>query len=180
MENRWLQELETKEVDVQDFLRAFHESWSDKSARHVLIVDDEPSVRRMVSRSMKTVDPEVTIHEAENGRDALEVLQSIRKNTGSDPVLIVTDLQMPVMDGWEFIDQLWKECEERGRKSGTPLIVLSASSGSKGFFGGTSIHGGKSKYSPLVAIAKEDCIKPLKYDSQGEVGLKAWLKHFLG
>jgi len=91
----------------------------------------------------------------------------------------VTDLQMPVMDGWEFIDRLWKQCEEQGRALGIPVIVLSSSSGEKGILFGKSVHGGKCKYRPLVAIAKEQCMKPIKYDAQGEKGLAVWIKFFL-
>jgi len=86
---------------------------------------------------------------------------------------------MPVMDGWDFIDALWKQCEEKGLISGIPVIVLSASTGEKGFFRKSSVHGEKNNYTPLVTIAKEDCVKPLKYDSQGEKGLATWLEYFL-
>ena len=46
-------------------------------------------------------------------------------------------------------------------------------------FFGKSVHGEKCKYSPLATVAKEDCIKPVKYDAQGEKGLIGWLKFFL-
>jgi CheY-like chemotaxis protein len=160
-------------------IRALEESESKPGGRSVLVVDDEPSVRRMVSRSMKGLDPNLNVHQAENGQEALTQLASIREKEGADPALIVTDLQMPVMDGWEFIDRLWKQCQEQGRDFGIPVIVLSASSGEKGILFGKSVHGGRCKYRPLVAIAKEDCIKPLKYDTQGGKGLAAWLQFFL-
>jgi CheY-like chemotaxis protein len=86
---------------------------------------------------------------------------------------------MPVMDGWEFIDRLWKECQEKGRESGIPVLVLSSSSGQKGILFGKSVHAGKCKYQPLVTIAKEECLKPFKYDTKGEKGLVTWMKFFL-
>lgn len=168
-----------------DNFKAFFDSFERISTkvkigeRCVLIVDDEPTIRRMVSRSMTTLEPDLKIHEAENGRQAIEVLKTIRTKSAVDPVLIVTDLQMPVMDGWEFIDHLLKEYEKDGHECGIPLIVLSASSGTKGFFGGTSVHGDKCAYKPLVAISKEDCVKPVKYNSHGEQGLASWIKYFL-
>ena len=147
--------------------------------RAVLIADDEKSVRRMVSRSMTQLDPDLKVYQAENGREALETLQKLREKEGRDPVLIVTDLQMPVMDGWEFIEALREEYEAEGKQIGIPLVVLSSSTGTKGFIAGKSVHGDKSKYQPLVTVAKEDCIKPMKYDAQGEQGLVAWVKFFL-
>ncbi len=165
--------------ELEELLRALKESEGKPGDRSVLVVDDEPSVRRMVSRSMRSLDKDLRVHEAENGEQALEKLQAIRSKEGTDPILIVTDLQMPVMDGWEFIDQLWKECQRQGHDYGIPVIVLSGSSGTKGFIFGKSVHGDRCKYSPLVTIAKEECIKPLKYDTQGEKGLVAWIKFFL-
>ncbi len=169
----------TSPSELQQIIQALEAGESKPGGRSVLVVDDEPSVRRMVSRSMKGLDPNLNIHQAENGQQALDLLAEIRQQQGVDPALIVTDLQMPVMDGWEFIDQLWKQCQDQGREFGIPLIVLSASTGDKGFLFGKSVHGSKRKYRPLVAIAKEDCLKAVKYDSQGEKGLVAWLKFFL-
>ena len=165
--------------ELQALIRSLEESEGKPGARSVLVVDDEPSVRRMVSRSMKGLDKNLNVYQAENGQEALNTLASIREKEGADPTLIVTDLQMPVMDGWEFIDQLWKQCQEQGREFGIPVIVLSSSSGAKGILFGKSVHGGKCKYRPLVAIAKEDCIKPFNYETQGEKGLVAWIKFFL-
>lgn len=179
MESRNAEEKKPSNNCSKEFLQALEKKTGKTQGRSVLIVDDDATIRRMVSRSLTAHDKTLKIHEAENGREALDVLQTIRSSPGGDPALIVTDLQMPVMDGWDFIDQLWKECEKEGRAAGIPVIVLSASSGEKGIFWGKSVHGDKCKYSPLVAIAKEDCIKPMKYDSQGEEGLTAWAKHFL-
>lgn len=174
------QEHAVDAAELKEFLSAFEQGNSKAGTRAVLIVDDEPSVRRMVSRSMSALDRELEMYEAENGAEALQMFEQIRQKHGTDPVLIVTDLQMPVMDGWEFIDALWNKFQGEGRDLGVPLIVLSSSSGSKGgMFFGKSVHGSKCKYSPVVTVAKEDCIKPVKYDSQGVTGLNAWLRHFL-
>jgi two-component system, chemotaxis family, chemotaxis protein CheY len=63
--------------------------------RKVLIVDDSVMVRQMVSFTLNEAGFDVV--EAENGQDALNKL-------GSHAVdLIVTDLNMPVMDGITFI-----------------------------------------------------------------------------
>lgn len=162
-----------------EFIRVLEGGDATPGQRSVLVVDDEQSVRRMVSRSMTSLDKDLKVYQAENGQEALEILKAIRIKEGADPAMIVTDLQMPVMDGWDFIDELWKECEQKGKNYGIPVIVLSSSSGVKGMFFGKSVHGEKCKYRPLVAIAKEECIKPMKYDSKGEKGLAAWIKYFL-
>lgn len=165
--------------ELKDLLRVLKESENQPGARWVLVVDDEPSVRRMVSRSMKSLDSGLNVHQAENGLEALKVLAEIKEQEGTEPVLIVTDLQMPILDGWEFIDKLWEKFQNERRAFGIPLIVLSSSSGQKGLFFGKSVHGDKCKYRPLISIAKEDCIKPRQYDSKGEKGLVAWIEYFL-
>jgi CheY-like chemotaxis protein len=151
----------------------------EKAERCVLVVDDEPTVRRMVSRSMRALDKELTVHEAENGQEALSILEEIRAKGESDPVLIVTDLQMPVMDGWDFIEKLRKDYEARQCKYGIPVVVLSSSTGVKGIIARKSVHGDKSKYRPIASVAKENCIKPFAYDAAGARGVLAWAKYFL-
>lgn len=67
-------------------------------ARKILTVDDSKTMRQMVSFTLKGAGFEVI--EAEDGLNALEVL-------GNDKVdLVITDLNMPNMDGFGLIDSL--------------------------------------------------------------------------
>ena len=172
------EDIQDKDQELHDIIAHLEQREGQQTKRAVLVVDDEPSVRRLVSRSLTSVDPDVEVHEAENGLEALKQFDAICAS-GTEPALIVTDLQMPVMDGWDFIDKLWEKFESQGRSHGVPLIVLSASSGSKGILFGKTVHGAKCNYHPYATIAKADCIKPQKYDSQGKKGLHTWLKYFL-
>ena len=60
---------------------------------HVLIADDEDSMRQLVARAI-AMDGHVTVT-AEDGAEALEILT--RENGAFD--LLLTDIKMPVMDG---------------------------------------------------------------------------------
>ena len=60
----------------------------------ILVVDDDESIRQIVRLCL--TDEGYEVSEAANGEDALEVLAE----TPHD--LILLDLRMPVMDGWEF------------------------------------------------------------------------------
>lgn len=60
-------------------------------AKKVLIVDDSSLIRQMVSFTLRNAGFEVV--EAENGQDAIDKLGS------GTPDLVLTDLNMPVMDG---------------------------------------------------------------------------------
>lgn len=64
------------------------------TAKSVLVVDDNPFVRRVLSDVLRRADFEVC-GQAENGRDAIEQAQRLH------PDLVVTDLSMPIMNGLE-------------------------------------------------------------------------------
>jgi len=67
-------------------------------ARSVMVVEDSKSMRQLVSFSLE--DSGFSVVTAENGQDALDKLN------GSPPSVIITDLNMPVMNGIDFIRQL--------------------------------------------------------------------------
>jgi len=80
-------------------------------AKRVLVVDDDASIREMLSTALEDDGYEVV--PAINGEDALSVCTRWR------PDVIVLDLMMPVMDGWTFAKRL-RETDE------IPIVVLSA------------------------------------------------------
>lgn len=151
----------------------------DPNSNTVLVVDDEVGIRKFVARSIRKAHPNVVVYEAENGQQGLEMLAEMREKYKRDPLFIVTDLNMPIMDGWDFIKELQKEYTAAGKRQGIPLIVLSSTSGEKGFaFLKKTVHGGKAHYEPLVAVAKEACTDPSKYMARGEKGLLSWIRQF--
>ena len=82
----------------------------------VLVVDDDNSVRRVMAEMLAILGYEVMT--AHNGLDALALFYS-----GEDQIdLVLTDLRMPVMDGYEFVDRI------RNRKPATPIICMSSHS----------------------------------------------------
>lgn len=80
----------------------------------MLVVDDDPDILEALSEILEAEGFE--IRRARNGKEALERLDSPR------PQLILLDLMMPVMDGWEFAHQMRK----RPDVASIPIIVLSA------------------------------------------------------
>ena len=80
-----------------------------------LIVDDSSVMRKIVELSLRQAGIELNqVLEAGNGAEALAVLQ------GSQVDLILCDINMPVMDGLEFIKQL-REIE---KAKGVPVIMI--------------------------------------------------------
>lgn len=84
--------------------------------KRALIVDDSRSMRQMVSFTLKGAGFELL--EAENGQDALTKLKGQKVN------VIITDLNMPVMDGIEFIRTARTTPEARF----LPILILTTES----------------------------------------------------
>jgi CheY-like chemotaxis protein len=68
---------------------------SQVPAEQILVVDDDESIRQIVRLFLSDEGYEVV--DAANGQLALELLETLR------PALILLDLRMPVMNGWEFV-----------------------------------------------------------------------------
>lgn len=71
----------------------------DKKCRSVLIVEDEEGIRETIKMALELEGYEVFV--ASNGREGLELIPKIPR-----PCLILLDLMMPVMNGWEFAEQI--------------------------------------------------------------------------
>ncbi len=65
----------------------------------VLVVDDDPWILRMVSSSLEKKGT-YSVDTARDGQQALRRVQAVR------PDMIITDVMMPVMDGWAFVQEL--------------------------------------------------------------------------
>jgi len=72
---------------------------AENNPSHILIVDDDPVIRRLTRRMLNSLGYEVI--EAENGADALN-----RFNENSDIDLVLSDLKMPVMNGMELAEKI--------------------------------------------------------------------------
>jgi DNA-binding response OmpR family regulator len=79
---------------------------------HALVIDDDARLRQVLTRLLRTGGFD-TVDEAADGEEALRTLSSVH------PDLILTDCQMPRMDGIAFVRQL------RARGDRTPVIMLS-------------------------------------------------------
>lgn len=81
----------------------------------IVLVDDEPNVRRLIKRILLS-QGKYTLYEAENGRSAIDLI------TRELPDLVILDLMMPEVDGFSVIDILTAQKETRN----IPIIVITA------------------------------------------------------
>src|SRR3989440_10812936 len=80
----------------------------------VLVVEDEPSIRQMVRRVLEKEG--WTVREAENGKAGLQAVAE------SKPSVILLDLMMPVMNGFDFIREMRKNKDWQD----IPVVILTA------------------------------------------------------
>lgn len=89
------------------------ERWFVRSKSYILVVEDDHDIRELVREILQFEGYEVVT--ARNGKEALERLG------GADlPEVILLDLMMPTMNGWEFRAEQLKD----SRLASIPLVVL--------------------------------------------------------
>jgi CheY-like chemotaxis protein len=92
----------TKPIDHKQLIDVIekHRAASFAGLQNILVVDDDPAARETLRRYLQKDG--WAISEAEHGKQALEQMQV------SQPDLVLLDLMMPEMDGFEFIEEMKK------------------------------------------------------------------------
>ena len=85
------------------------------TSQFVLIVDDDPDLLDVTSFVIEGEG--MVVKTAKNGEEALALLRA-----GRLPTLVLLDLMMPVMSGWEFLDEVAKDPLFKA----IPIVVLTA------------------------------------------------------
>ncbi|MCZ6889067.1 MAG: response regulator, partial [Gammaproteobacteria bacterium] len=107
-------EFLTKPVDRSELVQLLRRCAPAETESHALVVDDNRASREMMRSALEREGWRVT--EADNGAQALERLAD------DIPSLILLDLMMPVMDGFEFVIRMRKLRHARG----IPIVVVTA------------------------------------------------------
>jgi DNA-binding response OmpR family regulator len=115
--------------------------------KKIMIVDDEPRIRKLLKDYL--IKSEYSVIEASNGEDALD--KFLKDN---DISLIIMDVMMPKMDGYETSAEIRKT-------SDVPIIMLTAKSDEKDELKGFSI--GVDEYitkpfSPKILVARVEAV----------------------
>jgi len=104
----------TKPIDRSHFINTLKRIMgTDTQNQKVLVIDDDKDVRELLSRLLK--DAGYRPIDARDGKEGLE-------RTKDEPSLIILDLEMPRMDGFEFLDNYIKNVPEEKR---APVLVFS-------------------------------------------------------
>ena|SRR6185436_11468343 len=82
---------------------------------YILVVEDDFDIRDALTQILE--EEGYTVRSAANGREALDTV-----GNGTIPSLILLDLMMPVMNGWQFRAEQLKDA----RLASVPVLVISA------------------------------------------------------
>ena len=90
----------------------------------ILIVDDDRINNLICEKVIKRQFPNVEIHFADNGEDGLGLFMEWDIFNQTMPDLILLDINMPVMDGWDFLSKIDDRFKHRFSK--LPIVMLSS------------------------------------------------------
>jgi CheY-like chemotaxis protein len=110
----------------------------------LLVIDDDDDVREMLDTTLS--DEGYQVVTAHHGAKAIELL-----NDGLAPNVILLDIMMPVMNGWEF----WDRHQAHPRWRNIPVIVLTASGLSTGAIGNAMVLPKPVHYEKLLTVLAE-------------------------
>ena len=112
----------------------------------ILIVDDDEAIREALQMALENEGYETAL--ATHGEEALAWL-----GTHPVPGLVLLDLMMPVMDGWQVIDQL----RQTGRLFEVPIVVITAFGRELGSATGLPLLRKPIELSTLMSVVDENC-----------------------
>lgn len=117
------------------------------SSKRILVVDDSPIDRLLATRLLEK-HSEWQIEQAENGRDAWRQIEA------EPPDLVITDMQMPEMDGLALVNHV------KGKYPNLPVILITAKGSEQA--AAESLRGGATSYTPKAFLQK-DLLRTCEY-----------------
>lgn len=90
---------------------------------NIFLIDDDATFVYLTKRVIKSTEVAATIFEFPNGQQAIDYLVNNSHDSSLQPEIIFLDISMPVMDGWEFLEE-YKVLPAAGS---IPLYVFSSS-----------------------------------------------------
>jgi signal transduction histidine kinase len=120
-------------VDIIDEKYTDNKKSAPRDAHKILVVEDNPDLRAFIASNL---DANYLVEQAENGRAGLDLARRM------NPDLIISDVMMPEMDGYELCRQIRKD----SFLSEVPIILVTAKSGGEAVEAGLEV--GATDYIP--------------------------------
>ncbi len=135
--------------DIQDF-DSLPQTLHTRQRHSILIVDDMPELRRILAHFLAlTLD--VDIIEADSGLTGIERFLEVR------PDLIICDLTMPEMNGFEFLGFITRQREA----GGVPIVVLTSEDDDQSRMQAAGLHAHAYLLKPFDASSVLETLRPL-------------------
>ena len=120
--------LETWIGGLLDLWNGFRDMKAEMNERSILLVEDSPDDRELMTRAIKRCRPNQTVLAMADSVEALEFLiqraRSLTLRRSSRPSLVLVDLKMPKLNGLEFLNKVRASPETLL----LPVVILSSSS----------------------------------------------------
>ena len=135
----------------------------EKVDLYIIVADDDPDDHEIVKKAVSDCRANYLVSSVYNGQQLLDLLEGkefYKTRSFKIPDMIVLDLKMPVMDGFEVLDKIKKD----KRFLSIPIHVLSDSPDDPDKdraieLGATSFHTKPLRYGELLNIMKKICEK---------------------
>ncbi len=93
--------------------------------KSIILIDDDESSNFLNKIFIKQVDSEINVHALANGKEGLDFILNrgvFQENEPFQaPALVMLDIRMPIMDGWQFLQAYEKEVPQTVREN---LVIV--------------------------------------------------------
>ena len=91
----------------------------------ICTIDDDPIYQILINKIIAKSKSNYSVISFKSGNEAVESFKSILKSNGSLPEIILLDIEMPMMDGWDFMKKIKKELHKE--TEGIAIYIVSSS-----------------------------------------------------
>ncbi|WP_162127513.1 response regulator [Flavobacterium phycosphaerae] len=91
----------------------------------ICIIDDDPIYQLLINKIIAMSETEYDVISFKNGKEAIESFKADLEDNKEMPEIILLDIEMPIMDGWDFMNQIEKSLSGKTKK--TAIYIVSSS-----------------------------------------------------
>lgn len=91
----------------------------------ICIIDDDPIYQLLINKIITMSETDYDVISFKNGKEALDRFKLDIENDKSLPEIILLDIEMPIMDGWDFMAEIDKSLSQKNDK--TAIYIVSSS-----------------------------------------------------